>query len=147
MAAEMASYHALRGRTLPDRLEELYALLGRYEEETVSLTMPGVDGLEKMQQLMAHLRAQPPKELGGRAVLRVRDYLTGEAAAAGKKEALPMKGADMLYFDLEGGSAFIVRPSGTEPKIKCYLLVRGENREACGELRAALGAYARSLAD
>ena len=148
MAAEMASYHALHGRTLLDRLEELYALLGRYEEETVSLTMPGVDGLEKMQKLMARLRAQPPRELGGKMVLRTRDYLSGEAsAAAGEKEALPMKGADMLYFDLEGGSAFIVRPSGTEPKIKCYLLVRGESREACGQLRAALGAYARSLAD
>ncbi len=148
MAAEMASYHALHGKTLLDRLEELYALLGRHEEETVSLTMPGVDGLEKMQALMARLRAQPPRELGGKAVLRTRDYLSGEAfAEAGEKEALPMKGADMLYLDLAGGSAFIVRPSGTEPKIKCYLLVRGESREDCEELRAALGAYARSLAD
>ena len=148
MAAEMASYHALHGRTLPDRLEELYALLGRYEEETVSLTMPGVDGQEKMQKLMAGLRARPPKALGGRAVLRTRDYLPGEAVtAAGEKEALPMKGADMLYFDLEGGSAFIVRPSGTEPKIKCYLLVRGTDKDECAALRQALGAYARSLAD
>ena len=148
MAAEMASYHALHGKTLLERLEELYALLGRYEEETISLTMPGVDGLEKMQALMARLRAQPPRTLGGKEVLRTRDYLSGEAfTAAGGKETLPMKGADMLYFDLAGGSAFIVRPSGTEPKIKCYLLVRGESREACEELRAALGAYARSLAD
>ena len=107
-----------------------------------------MDGLERMQALMARLRAQPPRELGGKAVLRTRDYLSGEAfTAAGGKETLPMKGADMLYFDLAGGSAFIVRPSGTEPKIKCYLLVRGESREACEELRAALGAYARSLAD
>ncbi len=147
MAAEMASYHALRGRSLPERLEELYALLGRYEEETVSLVMPGVDGLEKMQKLMAHLRARPPKELGGKAVLRTRDYLSGTAAAEGKTEPLPMKGADMLYFDLEGGSAFIVRPSGTEPKIKCYLLVRGADGAECAALRQALGGYARSLAD
>ncbi len=148
MAAEMASYHALRGRNLFDRLEELYALLGRYEEETISLTMPGVDGLEKMQALMESLRARPPKELGGVPVLRVRDYRSGTAVtAAGETETLALKGADLLYCDLEGGSAFIVRPSGTEPKIKCYLLVRGESREACGELRAALGAYAQSLAD
>ena len=148
MAAEMASYHALHGRSLPDRLAELYALLGRYEEETISLVMPGVDGLEKMRGLMARLRAQPPRELGGRKVLRTRDYLSGEAVtASGETEALPMKGADMLYFDLEGGSAFIVRPSGTEPKIKCYLLVRGADEAECGALRQALGGYARSLAD
>ena len=148
MAAEMASYHALHGRSLLDRLAELYALLGRYEEETISLVMPGVDGLEKMRSLMARLRSQPPRELGGRKVLRTRDYLSGEAVtASGESEALPMKGADMLYFDLEGGSAFIVRPSGTEPKIKCYLLVRGADKAECGALRQALGGYARSLAD
>ena len=148
MAAEMASYHALHGRSLLDRLAELYALLGQYEEETISLVMPGVDGLEKMRGLMARLRSQPPRELGGRKVLRTRDYLSGEAVtASGETEALPMKGADMLYFDLEGGSAFIVRPSGTEPKIKCYLLVRGADEAECGALRQALGGYARSLAD
>ncbi len=148
MAAEMASYHALHGRSLLDRLAELYALLGRYEEETISLVMPGVDGLEKMRGLMARLRSQPPRELGGRKVLRTRDYLSGGAVtASGETEALPMKGADMLYFDLEGGSAFIVRPSGTEPKIKCYLLVRGADEAECGALRQALGGYARSLAD
>ena len=148
MAAEMASYHALHGRSLLDRLAELYALLGQYEEETISLVMPGVDGLEKMRGLMARLRAQPPRELGGRKVLRTRDYLSGGAVtASGETETLPMKGADMLYFDLEGGSAFIVRPSGTEPKIKCYLLVRGADKDECGALRQALGGYARSLAD
>ena len=148
MAAEMASYHALHGRSLLDRLAELYALLGRYEEETISLVMPGVDGLEKMRGLMARLRSQPPRELGGRKVLRTRHYLSGGAVtASGETEALPMKGADMLYFDLEGGSAFIVRPSGTEPKIKCYLLVRGADEAECGALRQALGGYARSLAD
>jgi phosphoglucomutase len=147
MAAEMASYHALRGKTLLDRLEELYGLLGRYAEETVSLVMPGVDGLERMGRLMAELRARPPAELGGKAVLRVRDYLSGLASAEGRTEALPMKGADLVYWELEGGSAFLVRPSGTEPKVKCYLLVRGESREACEKTLAALGAYARGLAD
>ena len=148
MAAEMASYHALHGKSLLDRLEELYALLGCYMEETVSLVMPGVDGLEKMGKLMADLRAEPPTELGGKAVVRFRDYLSGHAVTAeGKTEELPIRGADLLYFDLEGGSAFLVRPSGTEPKVKCYLLVRGESREVCDSLRRALGAYARSLAE
>jgi phosphoglucomutase len=148
MAAEMASYHALHGKSLLDRLEELYALLGCYMEETVSLVMPGVDGLEKMGKLMADLRAEPPTELGGKAVVCFRDYLSGHAVTAeGKTEELPIRGADLLYFDLEGGSAFLVRPSGTEPKVKCYLLVRGESREVCDSLRRTLGAYARSLAE
>ncbi len=148
MAAEMASCHALHGKTLFDRLEELYALLGCYEEETVSLVMPGVDGLEKMRRLMESLRARPPKELGGAAVTQTRDYLSGEAVTAeGKRSSLPMQGADLLYYDLAGGSAFLVRPSGTEPKIKCYLLVRGADHAACAALRQSLGAYARSLAE
>ncbi len=148
MAAEMASWHALRGRTLPGRLEELYALLGCYEEETISLVFPGVEGLGRMQKLMAGLREATPGVLGGEKVLRVRDYLPGTAVTAeGARETLPMKGADMLYFDLEGRSAFIVRPSGTEPKIKCYLLVRGADHADCRRKREALGAFARSLAD
>ncbi|MBR4691561.1 MAG: phospho-sugar mutase [Oscillospiraceae bacterium] len=148
MAAEMASYHALRGKTLPERLEELYALLGHREEETVSLVMPGVDGLERMGKLMERLRRTPPASLAGERVRRVRDYLGGEARdGEGNREALPMRGADMLYFDLADGSAFIVRPSGTEPKVKCYLQVRGASRGECEKKRAALAAYARSLAE
>ena len=148
MAAEMASYHALRGKTLPERLEELYALLGHREEETVSLVMPGVDGLERMGKLMERLRNTPPASLAGESVRRVRDYLGGEARdGEGNREALPMRGADMLYFDLADGSAFIVRPSGTEPKVKCYLQVKGASREECEEKRAALASYARSLAE
>ncbi len=146
MAAEMASYHALRGKTLLDRLEELYALLGRYEEETVSLVMPGVDGLGKMKALMDALRKEPPKTLGGDRVLRVRDYLTGESRdAEGRTGLLPMKGADMLCFDLASGGVFIIRPSGTEPKVKCYLQVRGKDRADCARQLKALGEYARSL--
>ncbi len=146
MAAEMASFHALRGKTLLDRLEELYALLGRFEEKTVSLVMPGVDGIARMQALMERLRREPPETLAGEAVLRVRDYLTGESRSReGKAEPLPMKGADMLYFDLASGSAFIIRPSGTEPKVKCYLLVRGADRASCEGRLSALEAYAEGL--
>ena len=148
MAAEMASWHALRGRTLTERLEELYALLGCYEEETISLVFPGVEGLERMQKLMAGLREAAPRVLGGEKVLRVRDYLPGTAVLAdGTREPLPMKGADMLYFELADQSVFIVRPSGTEPKIKCYLMVRGADHAACGKKREALAAFARSLAE
>ncbi len=146
MAAEMASYHALHGKTLLDRLEELYALLGRYTEETVSLVMPGVDGIARMKELMDRLRREPPKELGGDRVLRIRDYLTGESRSPeGGTGRLPLEGADMLYFELLSGGAFIIRPSGTEPKVKCYLQVRGRDEADCARQLEALRAYARSL--
>jgi phosphoglucomutase len=108
--------------------------------------MPGVDGIARMQALMERLRREPPETLAGEAVLRVRDYLTGESRSQeGKAEPLPMKGADMLYFDLASGSAFIIRPSGTEPKVKCYLLVRGADRASCEGRLSALEAYAEGL--
>ncbi len=148
MAVEMASFHALRGKTLLDRLEELYAELGRYEEDTISLVMPGVDGLEKMQKLMASLRQQPPKTIGGAGVEKMRDYLCGEAVtASGQRESLPMRDSDVLYFELANGCRFIIRPSGTEPKIKCYLMVKGADKADCAEKLAALRAYAKGLAE
>ena len=148
MAVEMASFHALRGKTLLGRLEELYAELGRYEEDTISLVMPGVDGLEKMQKLMAFLRQQPPKTIGGAGVEKMRDYLCGEAVtASGQRERLPMRDSDVLYFELANGCRFIIRPSGTEPKIKCYLMVKGADKADCAEKLAALRAYAKGLAE
>ena len=148
VAAEMASYHAVRGKTLLDRLEELYALLGRCAEDTVSLVMPGVDGIEKMQKRMAALRSQPPKTVGGAAVLKMRDYLSGEAvAASSERETLPLRDSDVLYFELADGCRFIIRPSGTEPKLKCYLMVKGSDSADCEAKLDALRAYAKTLAD
>ena len=144
----MASAYALEGKTLLERLEELYALLGRYAEDTISLVMPGVDGLEKMQRLMASLRSEAPEALAGIPVVRVRDYLSGTAVTAeGKTEPLPMKDSDVLYYELSDGSRFIIRPSGTEPKIKCYLMVKGDAREDCAEKLEALTKAAHALAD
>ena len=147
MAVEMASAYALEGKTLLGRLSELYALLGQYEESTISLVMPGVDGLEKMQKLMDSLRREPPKDFAGFPVVRARDYLSGMAVTAdGKTEPLPMKDSDVLYYELSDGSRFIIRPSGTEPKIKCYLMVKGENHESCAEKLEALTKAAHALA-
>ena len=77
----------------------------------------------------------------------VRDYLSGEVRVAelGKVEETPIKGSNVLYFDLEDGSSFIVRPSGTEPKIKVYLMVRDESQEACQDKIQQLAAYAETL--
>lgn len=141
LVAEMAAYYHLRGMSLKDVLNELYKKYGYYSEKTVNLVMPGLEGLENMKRLMTSLREAPPDMIGGRKVIRVRDYLEGTVgnAGSGKKEPLLMKGSDVLYFELEDGSSFIVRPSGTEPKIKIYNLVKGNSAEDCAaKIEAAM---------
>ncbi|MBP5166856.1 MAG: phospho-sugar mutase, partial [Oscillospiraceae bacterium] len=147
MAVEMAAYLASRGMSLIDALEELYKKLGYYEEETVSIMMPGVDGIGKMKAVMERLRSDPPKELGGIKTTRVRDYLSGTAICGGKEEKLDMRGENVLYYELEDGGRFIVRPSGTEPKIKVYLMSKADTAEECSKRIGALKAEADALAE
>ncbi len=133
MIAEMAASHHEKGMTLLDALEALYKEYGYYAEETLNLVMPGIDGLKRMSELMASLRSAPPAEIGGEKVLRLRDYESGtvfvpELGAVGKTD---IAGSNVLYFELEDGSSFIVRPSGTEPKIKFYLLTKGKDQAEC----------------
>ena len=119
--------------TLLDALDELYKKYGYYKERTVNLVMPGLEGMTKMKQIMDDLRANPPQQIAGEEVIRLRDYLDGSIAVAGlgKVDKTPFAGSNVLYFELADGSSFIVRPSGTEPKIKVYLLVRGKNMDDC----------------
>ena len=147
MIAEMAAYYFSRGMTLADALDKLYEKYGWFEEKTLNLVMPGLDGLEKMKALMASLRANPPKEIGGTAVLGMRDYQSGKIILAdiGVVGKTHISGSNVLYFELQDGTAFIVRPSGTEPKIKVYILAQGENRAQCGERVAKYAAYAEGL--
>jgi len=85
--------------------------------------------------------------VGGESVLRMRDYLTGKVTVAGLGVVgeTDMSGSNVLYFELSDGSSFIVRPSGTEPKIKIYILVKGENKAACDEKIERYSAYAKEL--
>ena len=131
MITEMAAHYFEKGMTLADALEALYAKYGRFGEKTLNLVMPGLDGLEKMAALMAELRAEPPAEIGGTPVLRMRDYKDGSVSVPGlgKVDETPISGSNVLYFELEDGCSFIVRPSGTEPKIKIYILAVGESAE------------------
>ena len=133
LIAEMAAWYHAKGMTLLDALNALYEKYGWYMEKTLNLVMPGVDGLEKMRALMKDLRENPPHNIGGEGVIRLRDYLDGtiNVMGLGKVDKTPYFGSNVLFFELADGSIFIVRPSGTEPKIKVYILVRGENKEAC----------------
>ena len=149
MAAEMAAYYYDRGMTLIDAIDELYKKYGFYSEETLNLFMYGVDGLGEMRALMASLRQTPPAEVGGTPVTRVRDYQTGDVVipGLGVVEKTPIVGSNVLFFELSDGSALVVRPSGTEPKIKMYVLARGASAEEAKARKDRYAAYARSLAE
>ena len=147
MVAEMAAFYQTQGMTLLDALEALYEKYGRYQEKTLNLVMPGLDGLRKMQALMAQLREDHPTEIGGVAVARVRDYQSGELSVSGLGVVgkTHIVGSNVLYFELADGSSFIVRPSGTEPKIKVYLMVHDVDKAKCDEKLERFAAYAERL--
>ena len=147
MVAEMAAFYHKQGMTLMDAMKALYEKYGWFKEKTLNLVMPGLDGLQKMKDLMAELRADPPKEIGGQEVIRTRDYADGSifVAGLGKVGTTPFAGSNVLYFELADGSSFIVRPSGTEPKIKIYLLVRGESESQCAERIEKYAEFAETL--
>ena len=127
LLTEMAAWYFSQGMTLFDALQALYEKYGWYGEKTHNLVMPGLDGLEKMAALMQSLRAQPPVEIGGVKVAQYKDYSDGTVrdAATGAVTPMPLSGSNVLRFELTDGSHIVVRPSGTEPKIKVYILTKG----------------------
>ena len=127
LLTEMAAWYHAQGMTLFDALQALYEKYGWYGEKTHNLVMPGLDGLEKMAALMQSLRAQPPVEIGGVKVAQYKDYSDGTVrdAATGAVTPMPLSGSNVLRFELTDGSHIVVRPSGTEPKIKVYILTKG----------------------
>ena len=147
MVAEMAAYYFDKGMNLKQAMDSLYEEYGWFGEKTLNLVMPGLDGLEKMKKLMSELRTNPPKEISGVDVFRVRDYADGSITvpSLGTVGETPIKGSNVLYFELADGSNFIVRPSGTEPKIKVYILSKGENKAECDEKIKKYSEFAESL--
>jgi len=149
MVAEMAAHYFEKGMTLLDAMRAIYEEYGHFSEHTLNLQMPGLEGLQDMKNLMAHLRQNPPAEIAGVPVSMQRDYEAGTMTVAGLGVVgeTHIKGSNVIYFELTGGSTFIVRPSGTEPKIKIYLLVQGENAAACDAKIKSLSAFAETLKD
>lgn len=120
MAAEMGAYYQKQGLTLYQALQKLFAKVGYYKEDLVSLTLKGVEGVQKINNMMDQLRQQPPANIGELAVSEMKDYKQGI-------EELPR--SNVLKFILEDESWFAARPSGTEPKIKFYFGVKGSSAE------------------
>ena len=146
LIAEATVWAKTQGKTLYDILMEIYRTYGAYVEKVVSVTLPGKDGLQRMQQIMASLRAQPPRELASLRVLAVRDYLTRERTdAQGGRTALDLPRSDVLYFELEGGAWVCIRPSGTEPKIKLYVNTNAAEMDGAQALNDALRAASEAL--
>ena len=134
-----------RGETLYDALQRLYRQYGYFKETGLSVVLPGKDGVEKMQAIMAGLRQTPPAELAGLRVTAVRDFLRGVRTEGEKEEPLDFPKSNVLYFELEGGNWVCVRPSGTEPKIKLYIATRAQDQAAADERNAALSVAAKEM--
>ncbi|MEA4953969.1 MAG: phospho-sugar mutase [Pseudoflavonifractor sp.] len=147
VCTEMAAWYYDRGMTLYDALQELYAKYGDYAEKTLNLVMPGLDGLTKMAQLMADLRAHPLTEIAGVPVVTRKDYASGmeETVATGARSEMELKGSNVLKYKLADGTDLIVRPSGTEPKVKVYILAQGASRAVCSEKVDKYAAWAETL--
>lgn len=119
LICEMAAYYRSIGSSIKQRLEEIYAKYGRYLNKVDSFEFPGLSGMDKMAGIMDGLRKNPPAAIGGYAVTKVVDYK--------KSEETGLPAANVLIFKLEGGAEVIVRPSGTEPKIKTYFTTLGKD--------------------
>ena len=144
---EMAAWYAVQGMTLFDALEALYRKYGFYGEKTHNLVMPGLDGLEKMAALMKSLRAAPPTHIAGVEVLRRKDYTDGSVidCRTGEKTAMELSGSNVLRYELADGTAILVRPSGTEPKIKVYILTIGKDETERDENLAKYSQWVATL--
>ena len=145
--SEMAAWYASQGMTLYDALQALFEKYGYYGEKTMNLVMPGLDGLKKMADLMAGLRQNPPTEIAGVAVKQQKDYQDGSVVnvADGAKETMELSGSNVLRYEMADGTSLIVRPSGTEPKVKVYILANGATKAECDEKVAKYAAWAETL--
>ena len=132
MILEMTAYYKKQNMTLSDALEALYEKYGVYGEKVIDIYMEGLDGIEKRRRIMQSLRDTAPVSIGGVKVAKVGDYKKGTilSVATGEEVTTGQPASDVLYYTLENEDKIIVRPSGTEPKIKIYILAHADEKEA-----------------
>ena len=142
LICEMAAFYRTKGITLLQAREDLYKQYGNYLHSQESFQCEGASGMERMKEIMADLRANGPKSIGGLKVTSVADYIASVKTdcATGAKTAITLPKSDVLAFELEQGASVIIRPSGTEPKIKAYYTAIGETRADAEKTEAALKA-------
>ncbi len=139
--AEAAAFYKAQGKTLWDAMVELYERYGYYKDDIKTITLKGIEGLQKIQEILETLRKNAPKEIGGYQVTAVRDYkadtITDVATGAVKPTGLPA--SNVLYYELTDDAWLCVRPSGTEPKVKFYYGIKGTSLADADAKSAALG--------
>lgn len=137
---EVAAFCKKQGITVWDQMINIYEKYGYYAEGIHTITLKGIEGADKIKSMMEEVRQNPPKEFGGLKVLSFRDYKLNEITdlATGEKKETGLPTSNVLYFDLENNSWCCMRPSGTEPKIKFYMGIKGENLKDAEEKLEAL---------
>jgi len=140
LICEMAAFYRTKGISLLQARDNLYAQYGNYVHTQSSFQCEGASGMERMKEIMTGLRNDPPKAIGGLKTEKVGDYLTSEETdlATGEKTAIKLPKSDVLAFRLADGASVIIRPSGTEPKIKAYYTTIGDTREAAAALEKTI---------
>ena len=140
MLCEAASWSKKHGKTLWDAMIDLYEKYGYYREGLSTMTLKGIDGAAKIQQMMSDMRNNPKKTLGGFEVLAVRDYKedTRKDLKTGEVTKTGLPASNVLYYELSDNAWCCVRPSGTEPKIKFYYGVKGTSLQDAEEKLEAL---------
>ncbi len=146
LLAEVAAYYRKQGRNLYDGLQELFEKYGYFAEKTTALTFDGVEGAQKIKDLMARLRDEAPAEFAGVRVVCAEDFASGEKHFAdGREEKMDMPSSNVLKYILEDGTWIAVRPSGTEPKIKFYIGTKGasldESKANVAKFEKVIGEY------
>ncbi len=138
LVAEMVCRHFAEGRSVYEALQNIYAEYGIFRESVLNVKISGVDPMALMGETMAEIRGKVIDSIGGMKVIAQRDFSTGvvKNLVDGTESSTGLPKSNMLYFDLDGGSAVIIRPSGTEPKIKAYILIRAESEAEATELTA-----------
>ncbi len=129
LICEMTAYYKAKNMTLSDALKNLWERYGYCYEKTEELYMEGADGNERRAALMNHLRNNTPAEIGGQPIALLGDYLKGTITENGAERPTGLPTSDVLYFKLENGDVIVVRPSGTEPKVKFYYLLLADNEQ------------------
>ncbi len=137
LICEMAAYYRSIGSSLKQRMEEIYSEYGRYLNKIDSFEFPGLSGMDKMAGIMSGLRENPPKDFGGDAVVKVVDYK--------KPEETGLPAANVLIYTLASGCTVVVRPSGTEPKIKTYFTTKGKDLAEAEAKKEELAAAVKPL--
>ncbi len=145
---EMAAWYAAQGMTLYDALQALYEKYGWYGEKTHNLVMPGLDGLEKMAALLGGLRQDPPTEIAGTEVIVRKDYKDGTVydCRTGETGSMELRDSNVLRYELSDGTCVIIRPSGTEPKVKVYVMTIGKDAAERDANLEKYGQWVKALA-